>query len=404
MTDYLFLLENHLDAGQARVVSAMERLAANALAGLWLTGGAVRDLLCSVPIHDFDFTVEHGAAALGPALAEEAGGNISAQDPLGRWVELALEGGISVSVSNARTEVRSQPGGTPVLAPAMIHEDLRRRDFTINAIAISLGRRSRGLLVDPLNGESDIVNRELRTCGSECFFDDPSRIFRLIRFKHAMGFEFATRTATRLETAISEEWHKLAAPQCLAGELFSMAMHPAAAAMVAELDSLGLMSLIHPALTGDALDLPGLARLGETASQYLPPGSPGALAFLSVLLQRLDPVERSAAISACGLSTADQARWHGFAGRVAAIESEVGIAATSPYQIWEALDSASPDEIVAVLHRNSGPELPERIAAFYELYRPEALDALASTPAATHQERLRIVAARFAKSDFPSAS
>ncbi len=404
MTDYLFLLENHVDASQARVLSAMECLAAKAVTGLWLTGGAVRDLLCSVPIRDFDFTVERGGPALGLALAEEVGGNILAQDPLARWVELSLAGGISVSVSNARTEVRSQPGGTPVIAPAMIQEDLRRRDFTINAIAISLGRRSRGLMVDPLNGESDIANRELRTCGSECFFDDPARIFRMIRFKHALGFEFATRTATRLETAIGEEWHRLVGPRFVAHEFLSMSLHPAAAAMVAELDSLGLMSLIHPALTGDALDLPGVARFGETARQYLPPGSTGALAFLSVLLDRLDPAERAAASAACGLSPADQTRWDGFGTRVAELESKIGPSPKSPFEIWEALDSASPDEIAALLFRNSFPELAERIAAFYDIYQPEALDALgAGGPVAT-AERARIVAARFAKSDFPSTS
>ena len=403
MTDYLFLLENHLDARQAVVVSAMEALASKAVTGLWLTGGAVRDLLCSIPIRDFDFTVERGAPALGLALAQEVGGVVVERDPLGRWVEFALDGGISASVSNARTEVRSRPGGTPVISPAMIHEDLRRRDFTINAIAISLGRRSRGLLVDPLNGESDIANRELRTCGSESFFDDPARIFRLIRFKHAMGFELATRTVTRLETAIGEEWHRLAASRFLARELFSMSLHPAAPAMVADLDSLGLMSLIHPALTGDALDLPGLARLSETAGQCLPPGSTAALAFLSVLLARMGPAEQSAAIFACGLSDADQARWPGFSGRVAALESKVGLPANSPFEIWAALDAASTDEIAALLHRSSTPELPERIAAFYELYRPEARDALAGTPATTQAERMRIVAARFAKSDFPSA-
>ena len=92
------------------------------------------------------------------------------------------------SVSNARTEKYSKPGGKPQIAPATIHEDLMRRDFTINAMALSLNRGSRGLLIDPANGQADLVNRELRTTNSYALFDDPSRIFRLIRFQYVLGF------------------------------------------------------------------------------------------------------------------------------------------------------------------------------------------------------------------------
>ncbi len=77
-----------------------------------------------------------------------------------------------------------------------------RRDFTINAMALSLNRGSRGLLIDPANGQADLVNRELRSTNAYALFDDPSRIFRLIRFQHVLGFEIAPRTQSQIENAL----------------------------------------------------------------------------------------------------------------------------------------------------------------------------------------------------------
>ncbi len=374
MKDYLLTLESHLDPHQARAVSAMERIAYEAATGLWLTGGAVRDMLCSLAIADLDFTVERGAVDLGRALALELGGEVLETDALGRWVELGLHGAGSASVSNARTERRSEPGGTPEIAPAMIHDDLRRRDFTINAIAVSLGKRSRGLLVDPLNGEADLADRELRSTGPNAFFDDPSRIFRLVRFRHAFGLELAARTVTRLETALQEGYHLAAPKGAVTREVLAMSMHHAVAPMVSELDSMGAMALWHPALTGAALNLEGLARFGQIASVALPPGSRGHLAFLSVLLERLDHGLQSEVISACGLWVPEASRWPGFAKRVAELQSALGLGPRKPSEIWRALEAASVDEIAAVLYRTDGTLIPDRIAAYFDQYKPAVSD------------------------------
>ncbi len=140
---------------------------------VWLTGGAMRDTLRGARIVDLDFTVEREALKAGESLAAALGGKILEQDSLKRWVELELPGGVRASVSNARTEKYSKPGGKPQISAATIHDDLLRRDFTINAMALSLNRGSRGLLVDPTNGQADLENRELRATNPYIFFDDP---------------------------------------------------------------------------------------------------------------------------------------------------------------------------------------------------------------------------------------
>src|SRR5579863_3308341 len=146
MSDYMFVLESHLDLAQNRVVAEMQRVATEAGMNVWLTGGAMRDTLRGSRILDLDFTVERDAVKVGKSLAEAGGGLVLSEDILKRWVELELAGGVRASVSNARSEKYSKPGARPQVAPATIHEDLMRRDFTINAMGLSLNRCFRRLL------------------------------------------------------------------------------------------------------------------------------------------------------------------------------------------------------------------------------------------------------------------
>src|SRR4051812_213699 len=236
MSDYMFVLDSHLDAGQNSAVSEIQTIATEAGMNVWLTGGTMRDMLRGAPIRDLDFTVERDALKLGRHLAEVMKGTILSEDPLKRGLELELPGNVRASVANARCEKYAKPGKKPQITPATIHEDLSRRDFTINAIGLSLNRGSRGLLIDPVNGQADLSNRELRTTNAYAFADDPARIFRLIRLRHSLGFEVVERTRMQLENALLEDYQKLAAPGALANEIRAMAVQPGAAAMLEEME------------------------------------------------------------------------------------------------------------------------------------------------------------------------
>src|ERR1700688_1358109 len=246
--DYMFLLDSHLDAGQNRAVNEIQRIATEAGMTVWLAGGAMRDMLRGAPIRDLDFTVERDAVKSGKALALALGGKVTSEDSLKRWVELDLPGNVRASVSNARSEKYSKPGGKPQIGPATIHEDLMRRDFTINAMALSLNRGSRGLLIDPANGQADLANRELRSTNSYALFDDPSRIFRLIRFQYVLAFEVAPRTQSQLENALLEEYQKTAPVSALATEIRALSDSEHAVAALEALGRLGLLKMISPAL------------------------------------------------------------------------------------------------------------------------------------------------------------
>ena len=147
MSDYMFMLDSHLSGEQSKVLAEVRDAAEQANLNLFLTGGAMRDMMGGFAIRDLDFTVE-GRPKFAKAVAEKAGGDYRG----GRKPEIR---GIAFSRKcyrehlDARQEKHAKPGVKPQVQPATIHEDLRGRDFTVNAIALSLGKASRGLLLDP---------------------------------------------------------------------------------------------------------------------------------------------------------------------------------------------------------------------------------------------------------------
>jgi tRNA nucleotidyltransferase (CCA-adding enzyme) len=376
MSDYLFMLDNHLDAGQTRVVTGIRQIAEDAGLNVWLTGGAMRDMLRGAPIRDLDFTVEHNAIKMGKALAAALGGEVVSEDPLKRWVELLLPEGITASVSNARTEKYSKPGGKPQIAPATIHADLSRRDFSINAIGLSLSRGSRGLLVDPANGEADLHSHELRTTNSYAFFDDPSRIFRMFRFQFVQGFAPVPRTQSQLENALLENYEAVAPVSALVLEIRLAAGSASASGLVQGLDSHGLLKVISASLTGAKLNSAGIAKLEGIAHEVLPAGYDGGwLAFLSVFVEKLNVRERAEVLRAFELTPAENAVFKKLDAQAASLEKALRTAGVQrPSAVWETLNAATTDDILLVLYRSTARVAQDRIRAYFEKYRPMSLD------------------------------
>src|SRR6185437_4744246 len=369
MSDYMFALESHLDAAQNRAVTEIQRIATEMSMTVWLTGGAMRDMLRGAPIRDLDFTVEHDAVKAGKALAHALKGTVAAEDTLKRWIELELPSGLRASVSNARTEKYSKPGGKPQIAPATIHEDLSRRDFTINAIALFLNRGAKGLLVDPTNGQADLLNRELRATNSMAFFDDPSRVFRLVRFRHVMGFEIAPRTQSQLENAVLGDFlHPN--PAALQADLQALASHESAIAAIEDLEKLGLLGLISPGLNAEKLNLAGLSRFEKHAHAIFPAGSDeGWLAFLSVLFEKLSPKERAAALKALALPAADLKTLQQLDAAAKKLESALKSPKLhKPSQVWDVLRKVHTAEILMVAYRSEIRVVQDRLRAYFQKY------------------------------------
>jgi tRNA nucleotidyltransferase/poly(A) polymerase len=310
---------------------------------------------------------------------------VISEDGAKRSVELELPGNVRASVSNARTEKYSKPGGKPQIAPATIHDDLLRRDFTINAIALSLNRGSRGLLIDPSNGQADLMNKELRATNPYIFFDDPSRIFRLIRFQHVLGFQISPRAQSQLENALLENYQTAASASALAAEIRALSGDANAVAALEALDQHKLLELLSPALTGAKLNAAGLARLEKVLHAVIPAGTPGGwLAFLTVLTEKLSPRERADLVKAFDLSRPETDRLKKLEAKAKKLESALKSAKIhKPSQVYEILETAAIDEVLMVLYRSAQRVVQDRIRAFYQKYLPQAQEITEEQVAAT---------------------
>jgi tRNA nucleotidyltransferase (CCA-adding enzyme) len=194
MSDYMFMLDSHLNGEQSKALVQVRQAAEHANLNLFLTGGAMRDMMGGFPIRDLDFTIEGPAVKFAKALAQSAHAEILSVDDNRKTVELRFPGDVTACIAMARQERYPKPGAKPQVQAATIHEDLRGRDFTVNAIALSLGKASRGLLLDPANGLGDLSHKELRAISNYALYDDPARIFRMLRLRVRLGFTIDERT------------------------------------------------------------------------------------------------------------------------------------------------------------------------------------------------------------------
>src|SRR6266536_2970248 len=200
MADYIYTLETRLSPDQLKAVSLVQDAAKAAEMNLYLTGGAIRDIITGFPIRDLDFTVQGNALKLQKDL-ERAGAVVGDSDGESKALLLTFLGGVRAEVAMAHWERYEKPGKAPQTGPGTIIEDLHRRDFTVNAMALSLNEGSRGLLMDPFNGVADIEAKVLRVLHNYAFLDDPSRLIRATRFAARFHWPLEERTQQRYDAA-----------------------------------------------------------------------------------------------------------------------------------------------------------------------------------------------------------
>ena len=198
MADYIYLLENRLSEGQKRAISTVREIAREKSLTVFLVGGAVRDLTSGSPVRDLDIAVVGNALKLKKDLLK-AGAVVTGEWETGQALFVSFPGSVRMEVSSTLAASYPKPG-KPVYKAAGILEDLRRRDFTANSMALSLNEGSYGLLMDPLNGVADIENRELRLASNYGFIEEPVRLIRAARFVARMGWQMEEKTRARYET------------------------------------------------------------------------------------------------------------------------------------------------------------------------------------------------------------
>jgi tRNA nucleotidyltransferase (CCA-adding enzyme) len=376
MSDYMFMLESHLSPGQSRALAAVEQAAREAGAPLFLTGGAMRDMLGGFPITDLDFAVQGNAITLARQVAQAAGAEIISLDETRKTAELRFPDGVTVEIGMARTERYSKPGARPQVEPAPIHQDLLRRDFTINSIALSLHPASRGLLLDPTNGLGDLHNRELRANSNVCLFDDPVRLLRLVRLRVRLGFEIEARTRQQYESARSAGIENSISPRSLLAELRQIAREPNAAEVVGALEKEGLLTLFSPALAGPRLNASALAKL-QKARQLVPFGVPLAFdslaVFLALLTEKLSGKEKAELAKRLQMSRAEADSWQELEARTRALEKKLKSGKLNrPSLVYELLSQAPGEQVLFLYVHSKDRLVHDRIRNYLTKYLPAA--------------------------------
>ncbi|HJT20739.1 MAG TPA: hypothetical protein VJ746_09725 [Nitrospira sp.] len=240
------LLES-LSRPQLRLLRELSRLAEESGISLYLVGGVVRDLLLKRATWDLDLTVEGNGTAFARAVADRYGAGLAVFERFAT-ARLVLPDGLKVDIASTRSESYPKVAALPVVIPSSLKDDLYRRDFTINAMAIQLNGAAFGTLHDPYQGQRDLRTKTLRVLHDNSFLDDPTRIFRGIRFVQRFGLKWDSKSRRLLKQAAAMNIiDRLSGPR-LRNEIFLLLSERDPARTIELIVRLNLLRFLHPQL------------------------------------------------------------------------------------------------------------------------------------------------------------
>lgn len=185
--------------GILKVVSSVSK---SLKANIYLVGGIIRDALLGIPNYDIDIVVEGDGIEFGQKLADRFDAKLEIHRKFGTSV-LVLENGQHIDIATARVEYYNKPAALPSIESGSIKQDLARRDFTINSLALSLNKKNYGEILDYFGGRQDLKDRKIKILHKMSFIEDPTRIFRAVRFEKRLGFVMDRETEDIAITTIN---------------------------------------------------------------------------------------------------------------------------------------------------------------------------------------------------------
>jgi tRNA nucleotidyltransferase (CCA-adding enzyme) len=304
---------DHLESREGEARLWLLRVAGKVAEGLGTpvfgVGGFVRDLLLGRPAPDIDLVVDGDGVAFARLLREEVGGDVTVHPAFGT---ASIEGTRSpsgaalgrIDVASARRERYDHPGALPSVTAATLHEDLRRRDFSVNALALALQPSSFGRLVDPLGGRVDLGRRRLRPLHPLSFVEDPTRIFRAARYAARLGFRLDAAGRRAVTLALTVGRYPALSGQRLRAELDLLAAEPRGWRGFAQLLRWKALRLWDPAYAESRRSVERVRDADRLCRWLLREGLPldPSLATLIALLTDQPPAVRARCLGRLALS------------------------------------------------------------------------------------------------------
>jgi len=263
MADYIYSMETRLTPDQQAGVNLVQEIARHAGLNLYLTGGTIRDLVTGFPIRDIDLSIQGNPLKLQKEL-EKAGISVQGVDEELRTLQLLMPGNVRAELNMTRAEAYDKPGKPPIITPATINEDLRRRDFTVNAMALSLNPGSRGLLLDPFNGVADVEAKVLRVLHNYAFLEEPVRLIRATRLSGRFHWPLEERTQARYDSAKENNYIEYLRRPMIGFELEQLAHEDDPLNIMRALEKEGWLKVLHPHWTMAKIDAGDLNQVVKT--------------------------------------------------------------------------------------------------------------------------------------------
>ena len=261
------LMRRRLPAKIFTRLKEIGRLADATDVSAYLVGGLVRDFLLGRKNLDVDIAVEGDGMTFARRLADQHGAGLKIFDRFATAL-VVFPDGFKLDVATTRRESYAHPSALPTVKPSSIEDDLYRRDFTINALAICLNASRFGELVDFYGGLRDLEHKVLRVLHASSFVDDPTRVFRAIRFEQRFGFRIETDTFTLLkEAAATDLVHRLSGPR-LRNEVLRVLSEEVPIRAIRRMAELHLLRVLHADLALTAKLSRLLSDLGKALSWW----------------------------------------------------------------------------------------------------------------------------------------
>jgi tRNA nucleotidyltransferase (CCA-adding enzyme) len=227
-----------------QIGAAADAMSCNAYA----VGGFVRDVYMRVVTLDIDIVIEGDGVAFARLFAERHGYSVKVYKKFGTAV-ITVDEGLKVDIASARLEYYEKPAALPTVEWSSVKRDLYRRDFTINTLAVRLNRQHFGQLLDFFGARRDIKDRQIRVLHNLSFVEDPSRIFRAIRFEKRFNFQISKLTRSLIDNAVASDFLKNVSGKRIFSEVQLLLREEHVRSMMKRLNDFDLLKYIHPAVS-----------------------------------------------------------------------------------------------------------------------------------------------------------
>jgi len=250
-----------------KILKKMSETADNLNMNAFIVGGFVRDLILDKPNFDMDIVVEGDAIVFAENLQKILRGKLKCHNRF-KTAKLMLDNGVEIDIATARTEFYGYPAALPVVESSSLRHDLLRRDFTINTLALSLNKRTFGTLIDFFQGEKDIKEKKIHVLHDLSFVEDPTRIFRALRFEQRFDFKIDAHTENLIKAAVDLEMFDRLHKFRIGDELMQLLNEPYPLKVIRRMSLLHELKFIHPRIKFDEKMVGLLESVQEVLGWY----------------------------------------------------------------------------------------------------------------------------------------